>query len=582
MSSTLIVLTITLPWLGGFLVWIAGNRRPQLQHTLAVVFSLLSAVASVGLLTVASDEASISIYMGPAFGHLTFIPDGLGIFLAMIATCIGSLCVIFSMDYMRGKDELGRYYALVLMFIGAMAGLVLTGSFLALFIFWEMTAFCSYALISFHNDDPKAVAGGIKALIITQVGGIGLLCGALVISSHLQSLQMDEFLSRAAEVPGPSLALVGMLFLIAAVAKSAQVPLHTWLPDAMEAPTPVSALIHAATMVNAGVYLLIRFSPVLSAVPGWMTWVMVLGLLSALAGGFLACFSNDLKRVLAYSTISQLGFMVYAVGVGALFAGEFHLLSHSIFKALLFLCAGAVIQLVGTRDMRQMGGLWRMTPIVSGTYVVGLLALVGIPLFNGFFSKEMIMESGLEHGPGWAYAGMMLAIALTAVYATRTALMVLPGEKPLPEPQGKARLATFVPLLVLAAAVMTSWLLVEPFSALMQVTLPFHDISIYTVSEMVLELAGSPSTWLALGVVGFGALIGWSYPRWTGIAGEGRRLGRMVDTNLGFESINRMVVRAWRSLSTLTKRTQTGYLQWNILGIVGILFLLLGLMTLGV
>lgn len=292
----------------------------------------------------------LRVSLGGIFGDLTFVPDGLGVFLAAVATVIGSLAVIFSVDYMHGEDQLGRYYAMVLLFIGAMAGLVLSGSLLFVFIFWEITALCSYALISFHNDDPKAVAGGIKALIITSLGGIGLLIGALIIYGRLGTYDIGAFTANAHTLPPAVLGVIAFGFLAAAAAKSAQLPFQTWLPDAMEAPTPVSALIHAATMVNAGVYLLARFFPAFESVPGWTTAVVVVGLLSALLAACMALVANDLKRVLAYSTVSQLGYMVYAIGAGGVFASQFHLLSHAVFKALLFLGAGAVIHAVGTHE----------------------------------------------------------------------------------------------------------------------------------------------------------------------------------------------------------------------------------------
>src|SRR5512143_2401038 len=357
MISILILLTIGLPWLGGLAVWLTTNKYPRAQHTLAVVFAVAAGIAALLMLPYTSATPAIVIPLGSIFGELTFTPDGMGVFLAIIATVVGSLAVIFSVNYMHGDKQLGRYYELILIFIGAMAGLALTGSLLFLFVFWEITALCSFALIAFNNDDPKAVAGGIKALIITSLGGVGLLIGALIIYANLGSYQIADFLARAHEMPKDVLALVAFGFLIAAAAKSAQFPFQTWLPDAMEAPTPISALIHAATMVNAGVYLLARFYPAFKEVPYWSQAVVLVGMVTALMAAAMALVATDLKRLLAYSTVSQLGYMVYAVGAGGVFASQFHLFSHSVFKALLFLGAGAIIHSVGTRDMRQMGGL---------------------------------------------------------------------------------------------------------------------------------------------------------------------------------------------------------------------------------
>ncbi|HEX2978685.1 MAG TPA: proton-conducting transporter membrane subunit, partial [Anaerolineaceae bacterium] len=239
MAATLVYLTIGLPWLGALLVWLVGDRRPKLLHTLAVAFAVAAGISALILIRYTSRQIVIDLPVGGIFGHFTFLPDGMGAFLAAVATVIGSLAVIFSVDYMKGEAQLARYYALVLFFIGAMVGLVLTSSLLLVFVFWEITALCSYALISFNNDDPKAVAGGIKALIITQLGGIGLLAGALLVYSYLGSYDIQALLSGAASLPPQVLAALAFGFLAAAAAKSAQFPFQTWLPDAMEAPTPI-------------------------------------------------------------------------------------------------------------------------------------------------------------------------------------------------------------------------------------------------------------------------------------------------------------------------------------------------------
>ncbi|HNO94450.1 MAG TPA: proton-conducting transporter membrane subunit, partial [Anaerolineales bacterium] len=414
MAGTLILSIIGIAWLGALTVWGLGDLYEKLQHSLAVGFSLSAGIVSLFLLYFIQAEPAIDIPLGSAFGNLSFVPDGLAVTLTIIATVIGSLAVLFSADYMHGEAQLGRYYFLVLFFIGAMAGLVLSGNLLFTFFFWEITALCSYGLISFYNDDPKAVAGGIKALIITQVGGVGLLAGTLIAYANLGSFQIADVLAKYNAIPVGALAFMGFSFLVAAAAKSAQFPFHTWLPDAMEAPTPISALIHAATMVNAGIYLLARFYPAFEAIPGWKTSVMLVGVISALITAIMALIATDLKRVLAHSTVSQLGYMVYAIGTGGVLASQFHLLSHAVFKALLFLTAGTVIHSVGTRDMRRMGGLGKTLPFARNVFIIGVLALIGLPIFNGFWSKELILEAGLEHSPFWAYLLMLIGAGLTA------------------------------------------------------------------------------------------------------------------------------------------------------------------------
>jgi NADH-quinone oxidoreductase subunit L len=594
MIPALILLTVLFPWAGAFLVSVAGDRHPRLQHGIAVGFSLVSGIFALALLGLTQlawqgsapawigTDPYFAIPLGGAFGSLSFITDGLGVYLAVIATVIGSLAVIFSVNYMHGEAQLGRYYAYVLLFIGAMAGLVLTSSMLFLFFFWEITALCSYALISFNNDDPKAVAGGIKALIITQVGGIGLLLGAILSYATLGTYEIGAFLQKApSALPPAVLAVAAFGFLIAAAAKSAQFPFHTWLPDAMEAPTPVSALIHAATMVNAGVYLLARFYPAFASVPGWRETVIAVGVVSALMAAAMALVADDLKRVLAYSTVSQLGYMVYGIGVGGIFASQVHLLSHSVFKALLFLCAGAVLHATGTRDMRSMGGLGAKMPFTRNAFLIGAAALAGIPIFNGFWSKEMLLEAGLESGAWFAYLVMLLVAGLTALYTIRMVSLVFFGRPRSELHAHDAQTAMRISLGVLAIGACTTWLLTGRFGLLLKSTLPFHSLAVQSVREMILTTATAPATYLALAVVGLGLLIGWQREKLVGVGSLLRLPSRWAKDSFGFEWVNRQVVAAVRASSDGLSYTQTGQLNWNVAGILLGLVVLMLLLFLG-
>ena len=575
MGTYLLILTICLPWLGALIVWIARESHPRWQHLLAAAFAIATGLASLALLPFATDETILTISLGGVFGNFTFVPDGLGVLLATIATVVGGIAVIFSTDYMHGEAELGRYYALVLIFIGAMAGLVLAGSMLQLFLFWEITAFCSYALISFHNDDPKAVAGGTKALIITQIGGVGLLVGTLLAFAYLGDYQIATLLAKAGTLPSIVLTVIGFSFLAAAVAKSAQVPLHTWLPDAMEAPTPVTALIHAATMVNAGVYLLARFYPALASIHGWTTAVVIIGVLSTLLGGVLAITAFDLKRLLAYSTISQLGYMFYAVGVGAIFASQLHLFSHALFKGLLFLSAGAVIHAVGTRDLRHMGGLGKQMPFVRNVFFIGALALAGIPITNGFFSKDLVLEGGFQQGPLWAYLLMLAAAGLTGLYTARMVGMVFFTKNTTVKNAHDAGPMMRVSLSLLVAGTLLSWLLAGPLSKMMARTLPFHKLASTGTWAIVLEIIINPMTWLALMVVGLGILLWLLGKRLVFLQKYLAVLARTAQKEIGFEWLNQQFVNLVQSLSAGICRMQTGQLNWNIAGITGGLVVLL-------
>ncbi|NDJ51527.1 MAG: NADH-quinone oxidoreductase subunit L [Chloroflexi bacterium] len=579
-AGLLILLVIGLAWLGAIVVSLVGDNRPQAQNALAVGFSLASAAAALLLLAFVSDAVVIRLVVGGVFGDFTFVADGMGVFLTVVATSIGSLAVIFSTNYMHGERQLGRYYGLMLAFIGTMAGLVLSHSLLLMFFFWEITALCSYALISFENDNPDAVKGGLKALVITQIGGVGLLVGAMIAFVNVGSYQFADVLGGAESFAPGMLAVMGFGFLLAAAAKSAQVPFHSWLPGAMEAPTPISALIHAATMVNAGVYLLARFFPLFEEVVGWESAVMVVGMTTALLAAIMALFAFDLKRVLAYSTVSQLGYMVYAVGVGGVFASQFHLLSHAIFKALLFLGAGAVIHAVHTRDMRQMGGLGKEMPFTRAVFVIGSLALVGLPIFNGFWSKDMILEVGLADGPLWSYIVMLIGAGLTAFYSFRMVWMVFYGEKQSEvhaHPAAPAMRIAFAPLAVGATL---SGFLVAPFGVMLEASLPFHHLHIVSLGEMVIHtLEGAV---IVMPVVIIGLAI-WGFRRQlSGLTALANPLRGPATTDFGFDLLNDGIAGAMRQMSVGLRNTQTGHLGWNIFGILAGFIAVLIILVLGV
>ena len=573
MTAALTLLTIGLPWLGALLVWWVGDRHEKIQHWTAVVFSLAAAGCTIALLPQVSSDASVTYSMGGVFGDYTFVPDGLGLFLSIVATTIGSLAVIFSTSYMKGEAQLGRYYSFVLFFIGAMVGLVLTSNMMLMFVFWEITALCSYALIAFHNDDPKAVKGGIKALMITSIGGVGLLLGSVVLYAFTGSFDFNKFLADPSIIPANVLGILAFGFLIAAAAKSAQFPFQTWLPDAMEAPSPISALIHAATMVNAGVYLLARFYPAFKAVPHWTNAVMVVGMLSALLAAVMALVSNDLKRVLAYSTVSQLGYMVYAVGAGSVFASQFHLFSHSIFKALLFLAAGAVIHNIGTRDMMAMGGVGKKMPFVQAVFAVGALALAGIPILNGFWSKELILEKGLQQGPFWIYVIMVIVAGLTALYTARCFWLVFRGEPRSDYHAHKTDLAMKIALAPLAITAVVSWLAVGRFSVLLGDSLPFHEIEAFPLKELLHEVVSLP-TLIALVVIAIGIALWLLRSRLVGFVDGLKSIRWAAENSFGFEAVNGAISRSTRRISESLRDTQTGHLSWNVLGIVAAVVIL--------
>ena len=575
--AMLILLVILLPWIGALAVWLTADRTPEQPGWVALFFSALAAVASLMLLF-APTPLDFFIPVGGVFGDFTFHADGLGVFLTAVATLIGALAVVFSFDYMRGQAQLSRYYAFILFFIGGMAGLVLANNLLLVFFFWEITALCSYALISFHNDDPKAVAGGIKALVMTQLGGVGLLIGALLLYSQTGSYDLQAFIRDPGVLSTRLLSLMAYGFLAAAAAKSAQFPFQTWLPDAMEAPSPISALIHAATMVNAGVYLLARFYPAFESVAGWRVAVMLVGAISALLAALMALTAFDLKRVLAYSTVSQLGYMVYAVGAGGIFASQFHLMSHSVFKALLFLAAGAVIHAVGTRDMRQMGGLGRSMRLTQGVFLLGAMALAGLPILNGFWSKELVLEAGLQGGPIALFTLMILTAGLTALYTFRCVWMVFFGDSQPGRHLHDAPVFMRWALLPLAGGTLFTTSLAGGFSRSLALTLPAHAVHAESTVHWLLEVVNAPATYLALAVVLLGLTAWWQRERLTVVAAWFGWARRAAENTFGFDALNTALVGQIHRVSEILRMTQTGYINWNAvgitLGLVGLLILL--------
>jgi NADH-quinone oxidoreductase subunit L len=380
--------------------------------------------------------------------------------MLVLVALVSFLVQVYSLGYLDAEPRpaLGRYYTYQSLFAFSMMGLVLAPGFLQLFIFWELVGLCSYLLIGYWYERPEAARAAVKAFWITKAGDVGLLVGIVLLwhrSGTFDYLELYD-LVRAGQLPIAGLGLVTFCIYLGAMGKSAQFPLHVWLPDAMEGPTPVSALIHAATMVTAGVYLLRRTIWLFALTPDVLLLIGWIGAFTALLAAVLACVQTDIKRVLAYSTVSQLGYMMSAMGAGFAAAGFLHLLTHGVFKALLFLAAGAVIHAVGSNDIYQMGGLRRAMPQTSIVFVVGTLSLAGIPLFGGFFSKEEILGAVWSGGLAVPFWMLVIAAFLTAFYMFRVVFIAFWGEgRGAPHGNGRhlhdAPPVMSVPLWILAA-----------------------------------------------------------------------------------------------------------------------------------
>jgi NADH-quinone oxidoreductase subunit L len=444
------LLLIPLLPLAGFLVNASFGRRLSKPVSggiacLAMVAAfLVSVAASWPILSHGAAPAEQVVFTWMASGDLQ-VPfalrlDSLATLMILVVTGIGSLIHIYSIGYMHEESdsEYARYFSYLNLFASFMLVLVLGSSFPVMFVGWEGVGLCSYLLIGFYYRRQSASDAGKKAFVVNRVGDFGFILGMLLIFTTFGTLDFQGVAAaaatRAPETAGMGVMTIATLLLfVGATGKSAQIPLHVWLPDAMEGPTPVSALIHAATMVTAGVYMIGRNAVLFSHAPFTLEVIAAIGVATALLAGTIGLVQNDIKRVLAYSTVSQLGYMFLAMGMGAYAAGIFHLYTHAFFKALMFLGSGAVIHaLAGEQDMRRMGGLKKYLPITYWTFLIGTLAIAGFPIFAGFFSKDEILYktfAGTEHHHGslilWA-VGMVTAL-LTAVYMFRLVFMTFHG-----------------------------------------------------------------------------------------------------------------------------------------------------------
>ncbi len=356
-----------------------------------------------------------------------FLADSLSLTMCLVVTVVGWLIMLYSIGTMRGDPRFSRFFAYLSLFFSAMLTLVLADHFVLLYVGWELVGLCSYLLISFWFERPAAANAGRKAFLTTRVGDLGLLAAILLLARVAGDLSFTGLEEKAAAL-GPWTAVIAILIFWGAAGKSAQFPLHVWLPDAMEGPTPVSALIHAATMVAAGVYLVARTMPLFLAAPEARMVVAAVGGITSFFAATVACTQTDLKKILAYSTISQLGFMMLGLGAGSAEAGMFHLVTHAWFKALLFLGAGSVIHAVHHQDVTRMGGLGKAMPVTALTFTLAAVAMAGIPPFSGFWSKEEILAA-VHHSLPPVYLWLGIAISgLTAFYITRAAVLTFWGK----------------------------------------------------------------------------------------------------------------------------------------------------------
>ncbi len=452
-----------------------GQRLPGQGDRIGIGAMSVAFILSVGVfIGVMNGATAANSFTWAIHGDLAlrlgYEVGGIGALMLVVVTLVSLMVHIFSIEYMKGDVRYRRYYAVLSLFTFSMLGLVLADNLLFLFIFWELVGLCSFLLIGHWYENLDNVRAANKAFLTTRVGDVGMFIGIMLLFSQAGSFRFDEIAAAiaAGDVPGWALTASAILIFAGAVGKSAQFPLHVWLPDAMAGPTPASALIHAATMVAAGVYLVAKGFAIFQPSDTAMNVVAWVGAITALFAATIAVVMDDIKRVLAYSTISQLGFMVAALGVGAYTAAMFHLMTHAFFKALLFLASGAVIHAVGTQNMHEMGGLFRKLPVTGWTWLIGAGALIGIPPLSGFWSKEEILIDALAANPTIFWV-LIAAAALTSFYTVRATYMTFFGRPRNVEAYEKAHEGGMVmtyPLIILGFFAAVSGFVAGPFADL--------------------------------------------------------------------------------------------------------------------
>jgi NADH-quinone oxidoreductase subunit L len=513
------------PLVGALTITIAGGRISRRAAGWIATLSTFIAfggalVAFVGLWAAdPSDREHVSTaYTWLAAGdfevQVQILLDTLSSTMMLIVSGVGGLIVWYSMGYLAGDDEERRYFAYISLFVFSMLLLVQAGNFLLLLVGWGLVGLASYLLIGFWHYKPEAVAAAKKAFVMNAIGDATLALGLVLLIWETGTLEYSGVFEQVDGLSSTIVTLVAIGLLGGAVAKSAQIPLHTWLPDAMEGPTPVSALIHAATMVTAGVYLLVRASPIFEAAPDVQHLAAILGAITLLVAGFIALVQWDIKRVIAYSTMSQIGYMFMAAGIGAYGYAIFHLMTHAFFKALLFMSAGLVIHhLDGEQDIRKMGGLKAVLPRTHIAFLAGALSLAGIPIFAGFWSKDGIVAAAFATNDAlgaFLYAAGLVGALLTGLYTFRLYFAVFRGEPSElvkehthgHEAHGEGPLTMLIPVGVLAVLATVGGLVVIP-----GVWEPFlhwiDETAEPLVQATVAEDYGTSAIAVSFGLIGF-------------------------------------------------------------------------------
>ncbi len=596
LSQNLLLTAALAPLAGAIVAGFFGKTVGRAgSHVATILGVLVSFVCSVMVLNDVNAGArfNATVYEWMVLGNLKmevgFLIDGLTAMMMCVVTSVSLMVHIYTIGYMEEDPGYQRFFSYISMFTFSMLMLVMSNNFLQLFFGWEAVGLVSYLLIGFWYKKPTAIFANMKAFLVNRVGDFGFILGIGLIVTFAGSLNYTEVFAKAPQLaalkfPGNDWMLITAICIclfIGAMGKSAQVPLHVWLPDSMEGPTPISALIHAATMVTAGIFMVTRMSPLFELSDTALNFVLVIGAITALFMGFLGIIQNDIKRVVAYSTLSQLGYMTVALGVSAYSVAVFHLMTHAFFKALLFLGAGSVI--IGMhhdQDIRNMGGLRKYMPITWITSLLGSLALIGTPFFAGFYSKDSIIEAvHASHlpGAGFAYFSVVAGVFITAFYSFRMYFLVFhgeerfrhkpsPGEHDHPDEHGHMHVhvphespaVVWVPLVLLAIpSVVIGYLTIEPMlygsllkdavfvngsvhHAMAELKTEFHG-----AAAMALHAFGTLPFWLAAAGV---ALSWWMYMKAPAVPAAIARtfapIVRILENKYYFDAFNEKVLAA--------------------------------------
>lgn len=541
----LLLSLIFIPLLMSILVGVFGDFiSKRLSHILTILGVLISFICSVMLLNdflITQQTQDILLFNWSIIGEIEFqigfLVDSLSLAMASMITFVSLMVHIYTIGYMEHDEGYKRFFSYISLFTFSMLMLIFSNNLLQLFFGWEAVGLVSYLLIGFWFKKPSAIHANMKAFIVNRVGDLGFIIGIAIIVYYTGSLHLGEIFSQLSSIEGQLISILpssswnavtvaSICLFIGAMGKSAQMPLHVWLPDSMEGPTPISALIHAATMVTAGIFLIARMSPLIELSSIALSFILIIGSLTAFFMGLLGLVQNDIKRVVAYSTLSQLGYMTAALGVSAYSVGVYHLITHGFFKALLFLGAGSVIiALHHEQDIRQMGGLRKKLPITYITFLIGTLSLIGFPGFSGFFSKDTLIEAvhlSEQGGSHLSYYLLLMGVLITTLYSMRLLFLVFHGSyRSTHYPLAKVHETPWVvtlPLLLLAIpSIFLGGLIIDPmimggyFSGSIFVSpenqslQEFIDIYHGVIEFIIHAFVASPAIYLML----LGILISW-------------------------------------------------------------------------